>query len=159
MNWLDQLLKFWPYLAAGFSFLASLIASVHVIVNKRDSRAAVLWLGFVWLLPLLGPVLYLAMGVNRIRRHAMSLRTERSPSHPPPKPLPADLGEPHELEAEHLRMLSHVVDTVATRPLLAGNQVEALINGDATFPAMLSAIGAATKSISLATYIFDNDKV
>jgi cardiolipin synthase len=130
-----------------------------VIINKRDSRAAALWLGLVWLLPLLGPVLYLGLGVNRIRRHAQSLRAERSASQLPPKPLPEDLGEPHKLEAEHLRMLSHVVDNVATRPLVGGNQVEPLINGDESFPAMLSAIAAATKSISLATYIFDNDRV
>jgi len=159
MNWLDLLNKFWPYLAAGLSFLAASIASVHVVINKRDSRAAALWLGFVWLLPLLGPVLYLALGVNRIRRHALSLRAERALSHPLTKPVPEDLGEPHKLEAEHLRMLSHVVDSVATRPLLAGNRIEALVNGDAAFPAMLSAIDSATKSISLATYIFDNDPV
>jgi cardiolipin synthase len=57
MNWQDQLTKFWPHLAAGFSFLASLLASIHAVLNKRDSRAAALWLGFIWLLPFVGPVL------------------------------------------------------------------------------------------------------
>jgi len=159
MNWLDLLNKYWPHLVAAFGFLASLVASAHVVVNKRDSRAAVLWLGFVWLLPIIGPVLYLALGVNRIRRHAQSLRSERALSHLPARPVPEDLGEPQQLEAGHLRMLSHVVDTVAPRPLLAGNRVAALRNGDEAFPAMLSAINAAQKTITLATYIFDSDKV
>src|SRR5213083_2378778 len=103
MNWLHHLAEFWPHLAAGFSFLASLIASIHAVLNKRDSRAAALWLGFIWLLPLLGPVLYLALGVNRNRR-------------------------------------------------------QALVNGDEAYPAMLNAIEQANVSVSLATYIFGNDR-
>jgi len=47
MHWLDLLNKYWPHLVAACGFLASLVASAHVLVNKRDSRAAVLWLGFV----------------------------------------------------------------------------------------------------------------
>jgi cardiolipin synthase A/B len=158
MNWLDHLAEFWPYLAAGFSFLAALLASVHAVLNKRDSRAAALWLGFIWLLPALGPVLYIALGVNRIRRHAQSLRIGRGRRDGIPKPIPDDMGEPHRLEAKHLRMLAHVVDRVATRPLVAGNHIQALVNGDQAFPPMLAAIENATTSISLATYIFDNDR-
>ena len=47
------------------------------------SRAAALWLGFIWLLPGVGPVLYIALGVNRIRRHALdgdSLATSGRPT-------------------------------------------------------------------------------
>ena len=157
MDWLDHLADFWAYLVTGFSFLASLLASVHALLHKRDSRAAVLWLGFIWLLPAIGPVLYIVLGVNRIRRHGLSLRIGRAPSDATPKPLPDDMGEPHRLEAEHLRMLAHVVDRVATRPLAGGNHIQALLNGDEAFPAMLNAIDAASTSISLAAYIFDND--
>src|SRR5271157_2475358 len=35
--------------------------------------------------------------------------------------------------------------------------MQPLVNGDEAFPAMLAAIDAARKSISLASYIFDND--
>src|SRR2546422_10826735 len=93
MNWLHHLAEFWPHLAAGFSFLASLIASIHAVLNKRDSRAAALWLGFIWLLPGVGPVLYIALGVNRIRRHALSLRVGRGSSDASSRPIPDDMGE------------------------------------------------------------------
>lgn len=158
MNSLDHLAEFWPHLVAGFSFLASLFASVHAVLNKRDSRAAALWLGFIWLLPVLGPVLYLALGINRIRRHALSLGIGRPPGHAGLRPVPDDMGEPHRSEAAHLRTLAHVVDRVALRPLVAGNRVQPLVNGDQAFPAMLAAIEKAAVSISLATYIFDNDR-
>jgi cardiolipin synthase len=41
--------------------------------------------------------------------------------------------------------------------LLDGNRVEPLQDGDAAFPAMLASIDAARTSVTLATYIFDND--
>ncbi len=158
MNWLEHVVEVWPHLVAGLSLLAALLASMHAVVNKRDSRAAALWLGFIWLLPALGPVLYIALGVNRIRRHAQSLRVGRGPSDASAPTVPEDMGEPQRLEAEHLRMLARVVNRVAERPLTAGNHIRALANGDEAFPAMLSAIEKARTSVSLATYIFDNDR-
>jgi cardiolipin synthase len=40
---------------------------------------------------------------------------------------------------------------------MPGNRIRPLVNGDEAFPAMLAAIESAQKSISLCTYIFDND--
>ena len=153
MDWLDKLLRFWPYLVAGLNFLAALLTSIHVLLHKRDSRAATLWLGLIWFLPLLGPILYLALGFNRIRRRAISLGMHKTIS----RPIPDDLGEPQHPGAEHLQMLARVVGRVVAQTLTPGNQIQPLVNGDATFPAMLAAIDAAERSISLATYIFDND--
>jgi cardiolipin synthase len=154
MNWLDQISRFWPHLAAGFDFLAALLASIHVLLNKRDSRATTLWLGFIWLLPLFGPIFYLVLGVNRIRRRAVSLGVHNTFS----RPVPKNLGEPEHEGAEHLKMLARVVSRVVAQPLTTGNQIQPLVNGDEAFPAMLAAIDSAQKTISLSTYIFDNDK-
>jgi cardiolipin synthase len=153
MDWLDKISRFWPHIAAGFGFLAALLASFHALLNKRDSRAATLWLGLIWFLPVFGPLLYLALGVNRIRRRALSLAVHKTFS----RPVPENLGEPQHEGAEHLKMLARTVSRVVTRPLTAGNKIEPLVNGDAAFPAMLAAIESARKSITLCTYIFDND--
>lgn len=155
MPWLDQLVRLWPHLVAALSFFAAVLASAHALLNKRDSRAAVLWLGFIWLMPLLGPILYLSLGVNRIRRKALSLRAENPEVIPPT--LPSDMGEPDAPVAEHLRSLARLVERVATRPLARGNCVQVLVNGDEAFPAMLAAIDGAKKSVALLTYIFDRD--
>jgi cardiolipin synthase len=130
-----------------------LLASIHVLLNKRDSRAASLWLGTIWFLPLFGPMLYLALGVNRIRRRAISLGVHKTVT----RPIPPDFGESRPSGVEHLEMLARVVERVVAQPLTPGNRLLPLINGDEAFPAMLSAIDSAKKSISLATYIFDND--
>jgi len=158
MYWLDQLADFWPHMAAGFSLLASVLASIHVVLNKRDPRAATLWLGVVWLLPVIGSVLYIALGVNRIRRHARSLRARLGLSDAPDRLVGDAAGESLRQEAAPVRMLARVVDRVAGRPLLSGNRMQALVNGDQAFPAMLAAIESARVSVSLASYIFDNDR-
>ena len=72
--------------------------------------------------------------------------------------MPENLGEPEHDGAEHLQQIARVVSRVTTQPLTTGNQIEPLVNGDAAFPAMLAAIESAQKSVSLVTYIFDNDE-
>ena len=153
MNWLDHLSEFWPHLVAGFDLLAAFLASGHALLHKRDTRAATLWIGIIWLMPVLGPVFYLVFGVNRIRRRALTLGVHQTIT----RPVPENLGEPQHDGAEHLKMLARVVGRVVERPLMPGNKILPLLNGDEAFPAMLAAINSAKKSLSLVTYIFDND--
>src|ERR1017187_1629339 len=153
MDWLNKISQFWPHLAAGFDLLASLLASAHALLHKRDTRAATLWIGFIWLMPAVGPLLYLALGVNRIRRRALLLGVHKTTR----RGIPEDLGEPEHEGAEHLKLLARVVSRVVNRPLTPGNHVQPLVHGDEAFPAMLAAIESAKHTISMVSYIFDND--
>lgn len=144
--------RFWPHLTVVY-ILAALVASGHALLHKRDSRAAALWIGIIWLAPVLGPILYVVLGINRIRRHAAALGVHNVIS----RPVPENFGEPEPLEAEHLKMLARVVSRVVAQPLMPGNTIRPLVNGDEAFPAMLAAIESARRTISLCTYIFDND--
>ena len=155
MDWLDRIEKFWPDLVAGFSLLAALFASLHAVLHKRDSRAATLWLGFIWFLPLLGSIFYLAMGVNRIRRHALAWACKK----PSAAPSPKTWASRYTADAQHLKMLARIVGRVVAQPLTTGNAIQPLLNGDEAFPAMLAAIESAQRTISLSTYIFDNDPI
>jgi cardiolipin synthase A/B len=152
MNRIEVISRFWPHFSV-ICILAALLASGHALLHKRDSRAAALWIGIIWLVPAMGPILYLTLGINRIRRHAVSLGVHNVIS----RPIPENFGEPEQMEAQHLRMLSRVVSRVVAQPLMPGNAIQPLINGDEAFPAMLAAIESAKTSISLCTYIFDND--
>ena len=154
MDWLAQAARFWPHLAAGFDLVACLLASSHALLHKRDTRAATIWIGVIWFLSALGPLLYLALGVNRIRRRAIQLGVHKTFS----REVPENLGEPESAGAEHLKHIARVVTRVAAQPLTSGNQIEPLVNGDEAFPAMLAAIDAAQISVALGTYIFDNDE-
>lgn len=143
----------WPYVSAGAHISASLLASAHAILKKSDIRAAVGWIGAIWLVPLVGPVLYLLFGINRVHRRAVRLRRDlpRVDVPPPERTLTARSTR---LEPERLRA---IVDRATNRPLLFGNRIEPLLNGDGAYPPMIRAIAQATRTVLLSTYIFDND--
>src|SRR4051812_44422138 len=75
MDFLGRIAGFWHYFAATLSLLLAIVVSIHAILYKRDSRAALLWVGVIWLVPLVGGILYLGLGINRIRRRALFLRS------------------------------------------------------------------------------------
>src|SRR5262245_13701229 len=143
MDLLERLSGAWHYFVAGLSVLLSVIGSGHAVLYKRDTRAAVLWVGFIWLVPLVGAVLYFLLGVNRIRRRAASLRGDLERYLSPASAAPCATDEFAEFlpdEAKHLATLSHLVEKVLSRPLMPGNRLEPLVNGDAAYPAMIQAI-------------------
>jgi len=139
--------------------IAAMVASGHAIVYKRDSRAAMLWTLVIWLLPIVGPALYFLLGINRVRRSALAIRADIIHHRTNPQIAPNEFAVDSTFskpEMEHLRLLERLVDRVASRPLLSGNQIEALIDGSQAYPAMIKAIDSATISIGLSSYIFDS---
>jgi cardiolipin synthase len=141
----------WTVSAAVLSIAVSLAASGHAVLHKRDVRAALGWVGFIWLAPVVGAAAYLVFGVNRIRRRAQALRLPDVRARPH-DPVPAPALPP---SAEHLRSLVALADGVVRRPLVAGNKVELLAGGAAAYPEMIAAIDTAQRSVTLCTYIFD----
>jgi len=158
LAWLEAA---WPHVAAVLTVLVSVLASAHAVLHKRDVRAAVGWVGLTWLVPVLGAVLYLVLGINRIRRRALSLAPLREHGRFSPakgrEALPASAPPVAQPRAAHLAPLARLGDAVMHRPLLAGNRVTVLESRTDAYPAMLEAIAGARASLSLCSYIFDND--
>ncbi|HEX8204025.1 MAG TPA: phospholipase D-like domain-containing protein [Isosphaeraceae bacterium] len=148
-----------PTLVTALDLVVSLTASAHVVLTKRDTRAAIGWIGLIWLSPILGSALYGLLGINRIRRKARRLRrgksgTGREPARPCPS---AVLHEALTPEGEHLDDLAEVVGRLTELPLLEGNRVEPLTRGDKAYEAMIGAIDGAERSVALSSYIFNDD--
>jgi cardiolipin synthase A/B len=139
-------------------FLTALVASGHAILYKREPRAAALWILVIWLIPAAGPILYLLLGVNRVRRQALAMRGEML-EHRASTDRSAGEIHRHEIvfdpEDESFRLFSRLVERVTARPLVGGNEIVPLTNGIEAYPALLHAIEAARSSIGLSTYIFD----
>ncbi|MCU0838986.1 MAG: phospholipase D-like domain-containing protein [Rhodospirillales bacterium] len=151
-----------PVLLAAVQVLLAVLASGHVILFKRGVHAAIGWVALIWLVPFGGAVLYLLLGINRVRRRAAGLRARPSPrigAPPPVGPPPAAAADWLPPGLAHLAAVARILDTVAGLPLTAGNAVQPLAGGSAAYAAMLAAIGAAERSIGLSSYIFDNDAV
>src|SRR5215212_7475201 len=125
---------------------ASLVASAHAIIYKREPRAATLWAMAAWLLPVIGPILYYLLGINRVRREAEALRSgmvrHRASSYCDGE------GADLEIKSAHLQSLARLNCRVTDRQLLPGNRIEPLVDGAQAFPAMLEAIDSAKTSIA-----------
>jgi cardiolipin synthase len=150
----------WPLaLLAGWAGVSAW-ASAHAILSKRDARAAISWTGLIWLAPFFGALLYLLLGINRVQRRAHRLRgaAPRYRGGAPGEGTATRHLMAHDLPA-HAIQLASFVRRVTTRPLLDGNRVLALENGDAAYPVMLAAIEAAAHSVWLMSYIFDDSEV
>jgi cardiolipin synthase len=133
--------------------VAALLASGHAVLYKRESRSASLWVVLIWVMPALGPILYLLMGVNRVQRRARRLRRYIA------RHRPDALSVPDEPAGTHLAPLARMLNNVIEQPLVAGNSVEDLVDGAQAYPAMLEAIEQARSSIMLASYIFNGDGI
>ena len=149
-------------LLASGSVLLSLVAAGHSLINKSDSRSALVWTGLNLALPLVGPFLYWCMGINRISRRARSWRVSgRRLSGTRIYPIENHRWESAQLpvEAAHLQDLRTLADRVVKTRLQGGNRIVPLEDGEAVYPAMLAAIARAEISINLSSYIFDADGI
>lgn len=140
--------------------LLAITATCHAVTRKREVRAAIGWIGVIWLSPFIGVTLYLMFGVNRIERRA---QVTRGRVHRVPAPDHAALcTSQHMAErfgpaGQALAPLVRYVDRVVDVPLLAGNRLEMLRGGEAAYPAMIQAINEAEYSVGLSTFIFERD--
>ena len=118
-------------LGAALTLLATglgMFAAGHALLNKRRPQAAFGWIAVSLTLPIVGALLYFTFGVNRVESRARSLRGN------------AVSTTPLVLDDEF--------------PLVEGNAVDVLHNGEQAYPAMLAAIRAAKRSVWVSTYIF-----
>jgi len=156
--------EFWPWLSALTGLLDIALATtvtIHAVLWKRDSRAAIAWVGLAWLAPFVGVFAYFCFGINRIQRKAASLRVRESWNPKDESRLtPQEVERRDELVVRHPNLpgLASVGRSLTGRPVLPGNRIEPLINGDEAFPAMLDSINQAERSIAFLSYIFDSDR-
>ena len=140
--------------------LLAVLSAGHALINKRDPRSALGWILTCVALPLVGPLFYWGMGVNRIYRRAR--RWQRKAGESPLWPARRSSGAnvvaaPLPAELSYLKELRRLSDRVVSTDLVPGNTIVPLDNGEEAYPAMLAAIEIGASSIHLCTYIFDGD--
>ncbi len=127
--------------------------TLHVLFTKRDVGASIGWIGLAWLSPILGSMLYLIFGINRVRRRAGQLRGAR-PFRPSDGRHSAVPGRD-----DYLAALERAGHRITQRPTQNDNAVTLLHNGDEAYPQMIAAIDAARRSVGLSSYLFRADAI
>jgi cardiolipin synthase len=144
-----------PYTAIALSivhFALAVAVTLHVLAHNRNPGSAVSWIGLAWLSPVVGSLLYVLLGVNRVRRRARSLSGEASDE----SEVEASPSPPG---CEHLAGLELAGRRISRREVQPGNSIALLANGDAAYPQMIAAINSAATSVALSSYIFRADAV
>lgn len=134
---------------------SALTVALHALLTKPDPRSVISWIALCWLFPLGGAVLYWLFGINRV-----------APRKRPPRQSPAwalaatsSATQSQGVVDQRFAALQRVGDQLTALPLLGGNALEPLHDGNVAFPRMLQAIAAARQSVYLASYIFQTDAV
>jgi len=147
----------------SLSIALSITTAGHALLNQRTPSSALGWVAVCLMFPFVGPVFYFLFGINRVQTRAKKLEDKR----PPPRinlqdyenashivsVSPSDLDLPRPF-----LQVARISDVVTNLPLVSGNRVDILHNGEEAYPAMLETIDSAQKSVYLTTYIFDTSK-
>jgi cardiolipin synthase len=147
VTWPSPLLEM---LAAGLYVLLAAAVSIDILLKKSDVRAALGWIGTVWLAPIFGSLLYFLFGINRVTRRALKLgRVDDANAR--------TIGAAPPQAASNIALLSDVSQKISQSPLTSGNRLTILEGGDQAYPQMLAAIEGAKRSVAMSSYIFRND--
>ncbi|HNR13764.1 MAG TPA: phospholipase D-like domain-containing protein [Thermodesulfobacteriota bacterium] len=147
----------WLLVSIGVILIGS--AAGHALLYKRDPKAAWGWIAVCVIFPIFGPLLYFFFGINRVKIRARQLEENLSVPrrHVPTLPIGVALCSPEDLSVQY-RDIARISDAVTLRPIVGGNSVEILHNGESAYPAMLKAIEEAERSVFLCTYIFETNQ-
>ncbi len=134
----------------------------QAIVNTRDPLADLAWVLTCVLLGGAGALFYWLFGINRIRTHARNLSRRGFWEHGSgtlrdrwPDSEAGDLVPGGKI----FQSLRHTSQSVTRRPLLGGNRIGILHNGEDAYPEMLRAIREAGEFVYFCTYLFDSDEI
>jgi len=161
----------WIFTWAGFHALCFILVCLHCLQYRREATSTLLWIFIAWAFPILGPMMYITIGVDRapqkgFAKHIhdeklMEARNAREGSRPLAYWRATNKESVHSNPAPGLEKdLYDVMAAVAPEyPLLKGNTVIPHVTGDELYPRMLQTIDKATHHIHLQSFIIKNDTV
>ena len=134
------------------------VGAIHAVMQSRTSQGAVAWAIGLVSFPLLALPLYLILGRNKFQGYVKARRAGDSEIHR----LAAEVGKaarqsrliPEQGHPEH-----GVLESLAQMPFTLDNQLELLVDGEATFGAIFEGIDAAEQYVLVQFFIVRDDEL
>jgi cardiolipin synthase len=158
-----------PILLLGWvlHLAAFALVTFHCLQRRCNASATLLWIFAAWSFPVIGPLIYLGFGIDRVgdRGYLKFLADEhllqkrRGAGAAAPQAYWHNLtGAPAENEFQ--REFNRTLDALLPdHPALSGNRITPLVSGDEAYPRLLDAIRSAQKHIHLQSFIIANDTI
>ena len=162
-------IELWVLTTTILHTVAFIGVCLHALKRRRNASATILWMFVAWSFPLIGPLLYLSFGIDRVPDKGLRTRTtnqlmltRRNAKHAADDPFVAwhfDFSTRiSDLEDGFCRKLNRSMDPLnPDHPLLDGNSIIPLASGDEAYPLMLQSIRAARNHIHLQSFIIHRD--
>ena len=136
-----------------------LLNAAHAVMNVRSSQGAIAWSLALIGLPWIAIPLYWTLGRTRFKGYPEAIRQAYA-RYEARAPLIVENLRPYLAPLpEEIKPLEKLVSTLSELPCTSGNQVTLLVDGDATFEAMLAAIHGARDYILFQFYIVKDDDI
>lgn len=161
----------WLFIEFALHAAIFIMVVYHCLKSRREPASAVLWIFLTWSFPVIGALIYISFGINRAERKTWhkhltdsNLRAERRIREDAALPM-AYWHSVHKALATKppepiTRELNNVANAILPDyPLLGGNFVKPLVDGDQAYPLMLEAIAKAQHHVHLQSFIIGNDNV
>jgi len=142
-------------IAIGLLYLLGLIAAADVIFRARSPQSAVAWSLSLLMLPPLALPFYLVFSGRKFPAYLQSRRVGDAKIHQLVERLGEELTPHRQPPGADLA----VFERLARFPFMRFNGARLLINGEATFDALLAAIEAAEDYILMQFYIVRDDRI
>jgi len=140
--------------AAVAYFAVAAATTVHILLHKDDVKSAIAWIALVFLSPFIGSVMYVFLGINRVRRKGARLRKKGGILDKYTKRQKAEIY--NNLSIQKKQLINFGIN-IYGQQFSAGNGIEPLVNGTEAYPVMVEAIKNAKKEVLVESYIFDSD--
>jgi cardiolipin synthase A/B len=167
MNFLDSISDSWNsiFLILNVIYLATaIIIAISVILDNRSPTQTLSWVVVLFVLPILGLILYFIVGKNYRKEKIFSRKEhkdfERIRNLSDNQII--DLQDKSFIENEKVRSKLPIIKLLLRNSkalLTKNNRVEILNDGRQTFDAITAALKKAKKHIHLEFYIIDDDEI
>ncbi|PCE24221.1 cardiolipin synthase [Burkholderia ubonensis] len=136
-----------------------IVAACHAILNTRTSQGAIAWAVSLAAMPYLTLIPYLFLGRSKFSGYVDARRheTETLRTYTHPVPWAATDSTDGAAASALGQSAVHALTRLGGMPFLAGNAVRTLVNGEATFAAILSAIDDARDYVIVQFFIVRDD--
>jgi len=163
----------WPWVAAAWTLHAFVfvLICIHCLRSRREATSTLLWIFLSLSFPIIGPLLYVSIGVDRVpdkgfRKTVTNevLLAERKAREADPRLLAYWLHLREAVSTQPATPFGTELNRALNKlfpdhPLLGGNCVVPLVTGDEAFPQMFDAIRGARHHVHLQSFMICGDSV
>jgi cardiolipin synthase len=146
--------NFQSLVLALFYLTLAITTSMHILLHKDDIKSSIGWIALVFLSPFIGTILYIFLGVNRVKRKSLKLKRVVNLRESYSNVLINSIFTKLPINYQQFIMFGH---KVYNQNFVFGNSIEPLQNGLQAYPEMIHAIKDAKEEVLISSYIFDYD--